>query len=107
MSVLLEDRKERIETSGAERVILYEDERTKITRWRFPPGTQTGWHFHKYDYVTLQQSGGKLKLESRDGAEKIVDYEEGAAAAYSAPIEHNATNISEVEVRVTEIEYKS
>jgi len=107
MSVILEDRDARKETAEAERVVMFEDEKTRITFWRFPPGTQTGWHRHTHDYVTIQQSGGQLQLENRDGTIKVIDYEDGRAAAYSAPIEHNATNISDVEVRVTEIEYKT
>lgn len=107
MSVILEDRDARQETAGAERVVMFEDEKTRITFWRFPPGTQTGWHRHAHDYVTIQQSSGQLKLENRDGTVKVIDYKDGRAAAYSAPIEHNATNISDVEVRVTEIEYKT
>ena len=57
--------------------------------------------------MTIQQSGGQLKLEDRAGNIKIIDYVDGKAAAYKAPIEHNAKNISNEEVRVTEIEYKT
>ena len=81
--------------------------KTRITFWRFPPDTETGWHKHTHDYVTIQQSGGQLKLEDREGNIKIIDYVDGKAAAYKAPIEHNAKNISNEEVRVTEIEYKT
>jgi quercetin dioxygenase-like cupin family protein len=91
----------------ADRQVLYEDDKTRITYWRFDPGAETGWHRHTHDYVTIQQSGGQLRLENRDGSIKIVDYENGRAAKYEAPVEHNATNTSDVEVRVTEIEYKS
>ena len=106
MSILLENRVKCVEIAEADRVVLLEDEKTRITFWRFPPGAQTGWHRHIHDYVTLQQSGGQLKLEDRNGNIKHIQYKEGHAAAYSAPVEHNATNISDVEVRVTEIEYK-
>jgi hypothetical protein len=37
---------------------------------------------------------------------KKIDYEDGRTMAWSAPIEHNAINISADEVRVLEIEYK-
>ena len=106
MSVLLKNHGNLLNIAEADRVVLLEDEKTRITFWRFPPGAQTGWHRHIHDYVTLQQSGGRLKLEDRNGNIKHIQYEEGHAAAYSAPVEHNATNISDVEVRVTEIEYK-
>ena len=107
MSVALEDREARKETAEAERVVMFEDEKTRITQWRFPPGTETGWHRHTYDYVTIQQSSGQLRLENRDGNVTVIDYKDGHTAGYSAPIEHNAKNISDEEVRVTEIEYKT
>ncbi len=107
MSVALEDRDARQETAEAERVVMFEDEKTRITYWRFPPGSETGWHRHTHDYVTIQQSGGQLQLENRDGTVKVIDYKDGCTAGYSAPIEHNASNISDEEVRVTEIEYKT
>lgn len=91
---------------SAERVVLLDNKRTRITQWRFPPGTQTGWHRHTNDYVTVQQSTGCLRLENADGGAKNIEYEEGRAVSYSAPIEHNATNVSDVEVRVLEIEFK-
>ena len=106
MSVLLKAKEKRHEIEKAERVVLFEDEKTMITFWRFPPGTETGWHHHKHDYVTLQQSGGKLKLENRNGNIKIIDYKDVYAAGYSAPVEHNATNVGDEEIRITEIEYK-
>jgi beta-alanine degradation protein BauB len=91
----------------AQHSLLLEDDRTRITQWVFAPGEQTGWHNHTHDYVTVQQSGGALLLQSADGSEKRVDYENGRTLAWSAPIEHNAINISDVEVRVLEIEYKA
>jgi quercetin dioxygenase-like cupin family protein len=93
-------------STTAERQVLLDDDQSRITQWRFPPGTQTGWHRHTHDYVTVQQSQGCLRLENADGSEKIVEYEDGRAVAYTAPIEHNATNISDVIVQVLEIEFK-
>ena len=94
------------EAALADHTLLFEDERTRITQWRFAPGDQTGWHAHEWDYVTVQQSGGALLLPGADGSETPVDYEDGRTVAWTAPIEHNAVNISDVEVRVLEIEYK-
>lgn len=86
--------------------LLFEDGRTRITQWTFAPGDRTGWHRHEWDYVTVQQSAGALLLEGADGSAKRVDYVPGRTLAWTAPIEHNATNVSDVEVRVLEIEYK-
>ena len=85
---------------------LIDDDRTRITQWHIAPGEVTGWHRHEWDYVTIQQSGGRLRLDIADGSEMYIAYEEGRARAFSAPVEHNATNVSDVEVRVLEIEYK-
>lgn len=90
----------------AEFIVLFEDLKTKITSWRFDPGDETGWHHHNYDYVTIQKSSGRLKLESEDGEVKFITYHEDKTDSYKAPIKHNATNVSNEEVRVIEIEYK-
>ena len=46
-------------------------------------------------------------LERDDGSVTRVEYEPGRTVRYAAPIRHNATNVSDEEVRVTEIEYKT
>jgi beta-alanine degradation protein BauB len=106
MSVQLKDTNQDHDYVAAEFTVLFEDDKTKITSWRFDPGTETGWHRHAFDYVTIQKSGGRLKLENDEGEVRFVDYIMDHAAAYTAPIKHNATNVSDEEVRVIEIEYK-
>ncbi len=101
-----EGRKELPKFAQATKMLLHEDSRSRITQWTFAPGEQTGWHRHKYDYVTVQQSGGGLMLHGADGSETWVAYENGRTMAWTAPIEHNAVNVSDCEVRVLEIEYK-
>ena len=94
------------ETTLAKHSLMLDDDKTRITQWVFAPGDQTGWHRHEWDYVTVQQSGGALLLQGADGTEKQVDYEDGRTLSWTAPVEHIASNISDVEVRVLEIEYK-
>ena len=106
MSIRMESRERQPVSGRAEPNVLFEDERTKITTWKFAPGDETGWHHHNFDYVTIQKSGGRLKLESQDGEIKYVNYENDKTLNYAAPIKHNATNVSDEEVRVIEIEYK-
>ena len=97
---------EQPEAALAKHSLMLDDDKTRITQWVFAPGDQTGWHRHEWDYVTVQQSGGALLLQGADGTEKQVDYEDGRTLSWTAPVEHNAINISDVEVRVLEIEYK-
>ena len=106
MSIRIESTKDQPVSGRADFNLLFEDDKTKITVWTFAPGEQTGWHHHNFDYITIQKSGGRLKLESQDGEIKYVEYENNRTAGYSAPIKHNATNVSDQEVRVIEIEYK-
>ena len=87
--------------------LVLDNERTRITQWTIAPGEQTGWHLHDYDYVTIQQSTGRLHLDFADGSVKEIDYVPGTSQMYKAPIEHNATNVGDVDIRVLEIEYKS
>ncbi len=106
MSVQLSEKNENREFAQAEFAVLFEDEKTRVTSWRFDPGTQTGWHHHNFDYVTIQQSGGQLQLENDKGDIFVVKYEPERTVGYAAPVKHNAINISDEEVRVIEIEYK-
>ncbi|MBS27550.1 MAG: cupin [Alphaproteobacteria bacterium] len=85
---------------------LVDDEKTRITHWVIKPGQQTGWHLHDYDYVTIQQSKGRLHLDYADGSTRDVDYVPGTSSSIKAPVEHNATNVSDVDIVVLEIEYK-
>lgn len=87
-------------------VTVYDDERTRVTQWVIAPGEQTGWHLHDHDYLTIQQSAGTLHLKFADGRELTIDYVPGTARLFRAPVEHNATNIGNVDIRVMEIEYK-
>ena len=84
----------------------FDDERTRVTQWIIAPGDQTGWHLHDHDYPTLQQSTGTLHLKFADSTETTINYVPDTARMFRAPVEHNATNIRKVDIRVIEIEYK-
>lgn len=86
---------------------LLDDERTCITLFTLKPGEQTGWHRHEYDYVAVQQSEGRLHLDYADGSVLDLDYTPGVALAVSAPVEHNAINVGDVDIIALEIEYKT
>ena len=46
----------------AKPTVQVDNERVKVTEWRFSPGADTGWHRHGYDYVVVPMTTGKLKL---------------------------------------------
>ena len=47
--------------------VQIDDNRVKVTEWRFPPGGETGWHHHATDN-TNNQTG----LSSGGGPETIT-----------------------------------
>ena len=45
---------------------LIDNERVKVTEWKFRPGQSTGWHRHGMDYVVIPVTTGTLhKLSPR------------------------------------------
>ncbi|MBM3531907.1 MAG: cupin [Alphaproteobacteria bacterium] len=83
-----------------------DDERVRITEYRLPPGSHTGWHRHGMAYVVVPTQGGRLRIVSSAGesaAEMIV------GQPYSRPVgvEHDVINDGPGEVAFVEIEIKA
>ena len=36
---------------AAESILQHDNNRTRVTLWKFIPGAATGWHRHEMDYV--------------------------------------------------------
>ena len=51
---------------------LIDNERVRVTEWRFKPGEATGWHRHAFDYVVVPVTTGQLHLKEPDG-ERTID----------------------------------
>jgi hypothetical protein len=49
-------------TGRATATLLIDNDRVRVTRWRFAPGAATGWHTHEDDYVIVPLTDGTLKL---------------------------------------------
>ena len=47
--------------------IQIENDRVRVTEWRFAPGAETGWHTHQMDYVVVPLYDGTLRIETTDG----------------------------------------
>ena len=84
-----------------------DNDRVRVTEWRLPPGTATGWHRHEYDYVVVPLTTGKLKLVG-DEAEEAVTAEIKAGEPYfrKAGVEHDVINRGDEEVVFVEMELK-
>jgi quercetin dioxygenase-like cupin family protein len=82
------------------------NEKVKVTEWRFAPGAETGWHRHGMYYVVVPQTTGELLLETAEGP---VTSKLTAGISYARPVgvEHNVINPGTTEFVFVEIELKS
>lgn len=94
------------ERPSATPTVLIENDRVRVTEWRFAPEAATGWHRHDYDYVIVPLTSGTLRLENPDGP---VDAELTVGVPYfrKAGVEHDVINASGAEFAFIETELKS
>jgi beta-alanine degradation protein BauB len=85
--------------------VQVDNERVRVTAWRFAPGAQTGHHVHAYDYVVVPLTSGTLRLEE-PGRIREVQLAAGVAYARSAGVAHNVINANSYEFGFVEIELK-
>jgi quercetin dioxygenase-like cupin family protein len=85
--------------------VLIDNDRVRVTEWRFAPGAATGWHRHEYDYVVVPLVTGILRLEEADGAR---DAELTLGGPYFRPVgvEHDVINANDYEFAFIETELK-
>jgi beta-alanine degradation protein BauB len=85
--------------------VLADDTRTRITRWDFAPGAQTGHHSHGLAYVVVPLTDMNVRIEDSSG---VSDRFVPAGAAYSRPagIEHNVINAGAGVMSFIEVEMK-
>ena len=85
--------------------LLQENERVIITEWHLAPGTETGWHRHRHDYVVVCLTAGKLLAETADGNVE-TELRFGETYVRPAGVEHNIVNPNGQEFAFIEIELK-
>ena len=85
--------------------VQVENDAVRVTEWRFPPGTTTGFHRHAYDYVVVPMTTATLRILSASG-EVAGDLVAGQAYARSAGVEHEVVNDNPFEVVFVETEMK-
>lgn len=83
-----------------------DNERVRVTEWRFAPGAHTGWHRHAHDYVVVPLTNGTLRLDEPAGLRE-VSLAMGASYARQAGVEHDVINANAFEFVFVEIELKN
>ena len=91
---------------AAKPTLQTDNERTRVTEWRFSPGAATGWHRHDCDYVIVPITTGTLKLIGPDHSETYAELEAGVSYFRNAGVEHDVINANDYEFSFVEIEFK-
>ncbi len=86
--------------------VQIDNERVRVTEWRFAPGAETGFHVHEMDYVVVPSGTGRLKLVGPDGAESYAELKLGQSYTRAAGVHHNVINANDFEYAFVEIELK-
>ena len=89
----------------ARATVLIENERVRVTEWRFAPRAATGWHRHEYDYVVVPLTSGRLLLKTADG-EQYADLTRGVPYFRNVGVEHDVINANDGEFVFVETELK-
>ena len=93
-------------TSKAVPTVQIDNERTRVTEWRFAPGAATGFHRHDYDYVIVPGTTGRLKVVGGDGAHAFAELTAGRCYFRNAGVEHDVINATDGELVFVEVELK-
>ena len=87
---------------AAQPSVKIDNERTRVTEWRFAPGAETGHHRHEYDYLVVPLATGRLRAIAPDGTELTL----GEPYARPAGVEHNVINAGSEDFAFIEVEFK-
>jgi quercetin dioxygenase-like cupin family protein len=90
----------------AESKMMIDNKRTRVTRWSFKPGEETGQHIHEYDYVVVPMKDGELKIVNLDGSVSISKLTEGVSYFKEKGVNHNVINNNDFSYSFIEIEIK-
>ena len=78
--------------------VQVDNERVRVTEWRFAPGEATGWHRHGHDYVVVPMTTGALTLAEPGGGTRRSELKAG--------VEHDVINDNPFEFVFVEVEMK-
>jgi beta-alanine degradation protein BauB len=93
-------------TARATPQVFIDNERVRVTEWRFAPSAATGWHRHAMDYVIVPLVDGALELIGPGGERTRAQLEQGVPYFRNAGVEHDVVNANAFEFALVEIELK-
>jgi quercetin dioxygenase-like cupin family protein len=86
--------------------VRIDNERVRVTEFRFAPGATTGPHRHELPYVVVPLTTGKLAASGPAG-ETLNDLVAGQPYFRPAGVEHDVRNANVFEFAFIEIELKT
>ena len=86
--------------------VFIDNERTRVTEWRFAPGAATGWHRHEYDYVIVPLLDGTLKIVVEGEEDVFPELKAGQPYFRNLGVEHDVINANDFEYAFLEVEIK-
>ena len=93
-------------TAAAECQVFIDNERVRVSEWRFAPGAAIGWHRHEMDYVVVPLVDGELELVGQGGERTRASLSRGVPYFRTAGVEHDVINPNSYEFAFLEIELK-
>jgi quercetin dioxygenase-like cupin family protein len=93
-------------TQRALSTVKIDNDRVRVTEWRFPPGASTGLHRHEHAYVVVPMTTGTLGVTDPTGSATAALV---AGEPYFRPagVEHDVVNVNAFEFAFVEIELKA
>ena len=85
--------------------VQIDNERLRVTEWRFAPGAATGWHRHEHDYTVVPLTTGNLTIESAAGTTEAA-LVTGQSYFRKVGVEHDVINANPFEFVFVEVELK-
>ena len=98
---------EQTQRPAAVGTVQEDNDRVRVTEFRFAPGAETTPHVHQWDYVVVPQTDGELLIISPDGSEARSLLTSGGSYCRPAGVSHNVINAGPGEVVFIEIEMKA
>jgi quercetin dioxygenase-like cupin family protein len=92
--------------SNAVPTVQIDNDRTRVTRWDFAPGAETGEHVHEFDYCVVPLLDGELTIVAPDGSQTVASMSAGGSYFRQRGVHHNVINSNSFDYSFVEIEYK-
>ena len=85
--------------------VKIDNDRVRVTEWRFAPGAATGFHRHEYAYVVMPMTTGSLTITAPTGTTTAA-LVTGEPYFREAGAEHDVINANAYEFVFVEVELK-